>query len=102
LQHCEIEPLLVAEVVIDHPLVGAGAPCDGVDPGALEALGRELLGGGREDGCTRARWVAPPGGTPQGGRSGHASFHPRSSMHRLLKTFGTKRVVGPMKKKPRI
>src|SRR5262245_52943659 len=33
-QHREIKRLLITEVVIDHPLVGAGARGDGIDAGA--------------------------------------------------------------------
>ena len=42
-QDCEIELLLAAEIVIDHPLRGARLGGDFVDPRARIALGRELL-----------------------------------------------------------
>ena len=49
LHHRPIEPLLAAEMVIDHRLGGAGLGRDVVDPGALQALLGELLHGGEQD-----------------------------------------------------
>ena len=49
LERAEIEPLLVAEIVVDHPLAGAGAGGDLVDPRAGQAVERELLRGDLED-----------------------------------------------------
>src|SRR6185437_5768176 len=49
LQHREVEPLLAAEVVVDHALAGARAIGDRVDPSAAEATLRELHRGDLED-----------------------------------------------------
>ncbi len=43
LERAEIEAFLVAEIVVDHALAGAGAGRDLVDPGARQAVQRELL-----------------------------------------------------------
>jgi hypothetical protein len=48
LQHGGVQPLLAAEVVVDHPLGGAGAGGDVVHPAAGVALLAELSGGGGE------------------------------------------------------
>ena len=45
----EIEPLLVAEIVVDHALAGARACGDLVDPGAGEPVLSELLRRDLED-----------------------------------------------------
>ena len=37
-QHCGEQLFLAAEVMIDHPLVGAGARCNFIDAGAAQAL----------------------------------------------------------------
>ena len=42
-QHGAVERLLVAEVVVEQPLVGLGARGDGIDAGAVEALLAELV-----------------------------------------------------------
>ena len=42
-QHRRVERFLVAEVVVEQPLVGLGAGGDGIDPGAVEALLAELV-----------------------------------------------------------
>src|SRR5713226_7685896 len=54
LERGKIEPVLVAEIVIDHPLVGAGAARDLVDASAREALFPEFVLRGGEDGLARA------------------------------------------------
>src|SRR5262249_57053724 len=43
LERREVETLLAAEVVVDHPLVGAGAARDRVDASSGEALGGEFV-----------------------------------------------------------
>ena len=58
LEHDEVERLLVAEVVVEHPLVGAGARRDRIDPGAAEALLGELPRRGGEDRGAGALGVA--------------------------------------------
>ena len=58
LEHGAVELLLAAEVVVDHPLRGAGPLGDLVDPGAREALLGEDLGGhlrAARRGCGRRR-----------------------------------------------
>jgi len=54
LQGREVEALLVAEVVIDHALVGAGSARDRVDAAAEQALGGEFVLRRHEDGFARA------------------------------------------------
>ena len=49
LQHPDVQAFLAAEVVVDHPLAGAGEGGDLVDPGAGQALAGELGGGHLED-----------------------------------------------------
>src|SRR5512134_2246152 len=61
LQHREEEALLVAEVVVEHPLVRAGPARDAVDSRAPEPEARELLRGGVEDAAARALGVARAG-----------------------------------------
>ena len=53
-----VEPLLVAEVVIEHPLVHRGGPRDRVDARAGEALGDELAPGRAQNALTGADRVA--------------------------------------------
>ena len=52
------EVVLVAEVVVEHPLVDAGAAGDAVDARARQALGGELVEGGGEDPLAGALRVA--------------------------------------------
>ncbi|MNP21981.1 hypothetical protein D3C76_1146240 [compost metagenome] len=47
-QHGDVQPQLVAEVVVQVGLGQPGAQGDGVHAGALEAMARELLLGGGE------------------------------------------------------
>ena len=54
----EIEPLLVAEVMIDHPLVGMRTPRDLIDPPARETLGGEFMLRGDKDCFARAVGIA--------------------------------------------
>jgi hypothetical protein len=61
LQHREVEALLVAEVVIDHPLVDARRLGDGIDTRAGQAFRRELGRGRRQDRGARAFGVARDG-----------------------------------------
>ena len=49
LEHGDVEPALVAEVVIDHPGVGARALADSLDARTAETVGRKLADGGAED-----------------------------------------------------
>ena len=53
------EAVLVAEVVVEHPLVDAGPPRDARHAGAREALGGELLERGGEDAPAGALGVPP-------------------------------------------
>src|SRR3546814_20973122 len=55
LEGAQIEPLLVAEIVIDHALAGARARGDLVDARARQPVERELLGGALQDSASRAR-----------------------------------------------
>ena len=57
-QHAGVERLLVADVVIEHALVGAGALGDAVDAGAVEAVLDELLARGDQDVALGAVGVA--------------------------------------------
>ena len=66
LEHRQVEPLLAAEVVVDHPLRGAGPLGDDVDPRAGVALLGEDLGGDREQLGAGAVGVAQPLGTRLG------------------------------------
>jgi hypothetical protein len=49
LENRQVQLLLAAEVVVDHPLGRAGLRGDLVDPGAGEPLVGELVGGDGED-----------------------------------------------------
>ena len=49
LEHGDVEPALVTEVVIDHAGVGARALADSIDARAAVTVGRELADGGAED-----------------------------------------------------
>src|SRR5262245_4946022 len=53
-QSRQVETVLVAEIMVDHALVGAGAARNRIDASAEQTLGGELLLGCREDGCARA------------------------------------------------
>ena len=59
-EHREIEVFLVADVVIEHALVGAGLRRDAVDPRAGNAVGGEFLLGSLEDAQPHALGVALP------------------------------------------
>ena len=61
LEHGEIQTFLVAEVVVQHPLVGLRVLRDPVDAGASEPVRGELVGGGPEDRCPRPVGVAHGG-----------------------------------------
>src|SRR5262249_27832764 len=64
------EAFLVAEVMVEHPLVDARPAGDAIDAGAREALLGELAQGRREDALPRARGmprdVVRPWARPQG------------------------------------
>src|SRR5580692_6179627 len=49
LEHGDVEPALVPEVMIDHARVGARALTDSIDARATVTVGRELADGGAED-----------------------------------------------------
>ena len=49
LEHCDVQVLLAAEVVVDHPLGGPHLGGDTVHTGAGEAVLGELAGGDQED-----------------------------------------------------
>ena len=55
----QVEPVLVAEVVVEHPLVHPGAGDDLLHPRAAQAVGGELLLGGREDAARAYRRRQP-------------------------------------------
>ena len=59
-EHREIEVFLVADVIIEHALVGAGLVRDAVDPRAAKAVGGKFLLGGLEDAQPHALGVALP------------------------------------------
>ena len=59
-EHLEIEVFLVADVVIQHALVGAGLGRDAVDARAGQAVGGEFLLRGLEDADPHALGVALP------------------------------------------
>jgi len=59
-QHREIEIVLLADVIIQHALVGAGLGCDPVDPRAGEAMGGKFLLRGLENAKPHAFGVALP------------------------------------------
>jgi len=46
--------LLVAEIMVKHPLVDGGAPCNRVHARAGETVRRELLQGGGQNALARA------------------------------------------------
>src|SRR5262245_6495333 len=56
----EIEVLLVADVIIQHALVGAGLQRDAINPRAADAVGGEFLLGRLEDAQPHALGVALP------------------------------------------
>jgi hypothetical protein len=53
-----VQGVLVAEVVVEHPLVHGGRPGDRVHPGAGDALGNELAPGGAEDALAGSNGVS--------------------------------------------
>ena len=59
-EHREVEVFLVADVVIQHALVGAGIGRDAVDACAGKAMGGELLLGGLENADPHPLGVALP------------------------------------------
>ncbi len=59
-QHLRVERLLVADVVVEHALVGAGPFGDPVDPRAVEPVLDELLARGLHDVAPGPRRVARP------------------------------------------
>ncbi len=59
-EHLDEQAFLVAEIVIDHPLAGAGARRDVVDARATEALVRELIGCDVEDVAAGSLGVLTP------------------------------------------
>ena len=73
LQHGQVELLFAAEVVVDHPLGGAGALGDLVDPGARVALLGEHRGGDLEQLGAGAFGVAQRLGARLGGHDRRAT-----------------------------
>ena len=59
-EHREVEIVLVADVVIQHALVGAGIGRDAVDPRAGQAMGGEFLLGGLENADPHPLGIALP------------------------------------------
>ena len=49
LQRRQVQAFLAAEVIVDHPLVGAHPRGDGIDTRAAQAVLGEFLAGGRKD-----------------------------------------------------
>ena len=60
LQHRQVQRLLVADMVVQHALVGAGGRGDAVDPGAAEAVPGELGQRRVQDALAHALRVALP------------------------------------------
>src|SRR6185437_13961514 len=58
LEHGEVQPLLAAEIVVEHALVDAGSLGDAVDPRPVIAALRELGHGRGEDRRTGSLGVA--------------------------------------------
>src|SRR4029453_18557172 len=58
LQHGEIKALLVTEIVVDHPLVGARAASDLVYPTARKPLACELVLRSQQDRFACPVWIA--------------------------------------------
>ena len=56
----KLELVLLANLVIQHTLVGAGLGRDPVDPRTGKAMGCELLLGSLENAMSHALWVALP------------------------------------------
>ena len=59
-EHGEIEVVLLADVIIQHALVGAGLRRDAVDAGARQPMGGELGLGGLQDAQPHALRIALP------------------------------------------
>ena len=59
-EHREVEIVLVADVIVQHALVGAGLGRDAVDARAGQAMGGEFLLGGLENADPHALGVALP------------------------------------------
>ena len=59
-EHREVEIVLLADVVVQHALVGAGLGRDPVDPRAGQAMGGKFLLGGLEDANPHALGIALP------------------------------------------
>src|SRR6478752_4595759 len=59
-EHREVEIVLLADVIIQHALVGAGFRRDAVDARAGEAMGGKFLLGGLENAKPHALGVALP------------------------------------------
>ena len=83
-QHPRVERLLVAEVVVEHALVGAGPLGDPVDARAVEAVLDELLACGHQDVALGPRRVARPSRRPAPARR----LRCRSSGLRVALTAG--------------
>src|SRR5258706_7609068 len=60
LQHREVEVFLVADMVIQHALVGVGISRDAVDARTGQAMGGKFLLGGLENADPHALGVALP------------------------------------------
>jgi hypothetical protein len=73
-QHPAVQRLLVADVVVEHALVGAGARGNAVDARALEAVLDELLSGRDQDVLLGAAGVARAAGGRGARRLGRHRF----------------------------
>ena len=74
LEHREEHRVLVAEIVVKHPLVGLGARGDPVDACAAQPVAREFTHRGGEDDGLRARGIARVARTRRRGGNGNRGY----------------------------
>ena len=94
-QDAGVERLLVADVVVEHPLVDAGPLGDAVDARAVEPVLDELLAGGDQDVALRPPGVARTSRRGELGRSllRLPSCPPPPARCRRLDTGGARHIV---------
>ena len=86
LEDREEQILLLAELVVEHPLVDAGAFGDPVHPRTTEAIAGELVGGGGEDRLARGFRIPADRPVPADGSASawrgleHARYYPTGRM----------------------